>query len=99
MSMPEHEAKVTVRPMTEEEIRKYGAPVRQTCAVCGRELMLCQFEFIVPGVEREQMVLGNSCRNRRTVCKECEKKQNKRRKKAVKIIQHSEQYQENLPKR
>lgn len=72
--MPEHEAKVTVRPMTEEEIRKYGAPVRQTCAVCGRELMLCQFEFIVPGVEREQMVLGNSCRNRRTVCKECEKK-------------------------
>lgn len=65
MSMPEHEAEVTIRPMTEEEIKKYGAPLRQTCTVCGRELPLNQFEFIVPGVEREQMILGNSCRQRR----------------------------------
>ena len=82
MSMPEHEAEVTIRPMTEEEIKKYGAPLRQTCTVCGRELPLNQFEFIVPGVEREQMILDNSCRQRRDICKECEKKQGKRRKKS-----------------
>lgn len=67
----EIEAEVTVRPMTEEEIKKYGAPLLQTCTICGRELPLAQFEFIVPGLQREFMTLGNSCRQRCDICKEC----------------------------
>ena len=84
MIVPEYE--VTVRPMTEEEIKRYGAPLRQTCAVCGRELPLSQFDFIVPGVEREQMELGNSCRQRLDICKECEKRQGKRCKRALRRL-------------
>lgn len=80
--MLDHEAEVIVRPMSDEEIKKYGQPLKQKCASCGRELLLSEFALMIKGEQREKMVLGESCRKRHAICKDCEKKQHKRQQKS-----------------